>query len=619
MNFKSVFKKHFGVKQTGFLLCMVCLYALLITAGLLGFTDRYQGNFIAPAALLAFVIICPLLSAYIETKNEPKFTCDNTVYKGFKNAADSLHDIKLEEIAEGDVIFLSRGDISPCAGKILEGEAEVEAGSSDTIGVNDKGVSLRSAKRVENSVSNTISQGDIIISGTVKIEVNDIQKTLFSKDKGIDVTDIFFAASLVLSICLVAVRLVSGGFPDFMMFGSEVILDNVAVATALCAIIPVLGQSDLFLRKLFFAKWGSDGIKTADFPVEISARTEEICADIAFLETTNAINFTSGELFTYTDIEAIPEKVAFSAALCIYRNSYNRFGIPVKSHDIEAAVDFFGMSDYSIASKIVGAVHYTSKERFSAVSVKGKGETITEIFGDTKLVSRCDFYFDDDGKPVAIDEEYREKINAKLSTLASKGVKTRICAVTKDIIEKGELPMSGLTLIGFLGYVTSVQDETAAAVRELYENGVAVRFVSHEANEYNNFLNGVCPVAEISKTPVFYGENTLIAVNVPDFSDSAAVYVSSESGSMWAKRRADFYADSIAGIARQMTGGRMFAFNRAVCAVLSAVAYLMLWAILMFVLSILPVPYADGIMPIILVTALVLGFIKTKIIGWKAY
>jgi hypothetical protein len=633
MDFKTILKKHFSTKQTGFLLCMVFLYALFITASILGFTEKYQGNFIAPAALLAFVIICPVLSAYIELKNTPKLTENEIYYRGFKNAADSFHDIKQSELSEGDVIFLSRGDVSPCNGKILEGEADVESVGSSIIAGEEKGtVSFRSAKRTENSVSNTISQGDIVISGTVKIEVNDTQKSLFkslfAKEKATDVTDIFFAAALVLSVCLVAVRLVSGGFPDFMMFGTEVVLDNVAVGAALCALIPILGQSDLFLRKIFFAKWGGSGIKTVDFPVENSAKTEEICAEISFIENTTAISFTSGELFTYTAVENIPERVAFSAALCVYRNSYNRFGIPVISDSIKAAVGFFGMSDYSVASRVVGAVHYRADERYSAVTVKSKGETTTEIFGDTKLTDRCEFYLDDDGKLIPIDKEYREAIAAKLSALASKGVKTRICAISKDAIEKGKLPEAGLTLIGFLGFVTTVSDDSAAAVRELYENGVAVRLISHEVNEYNNFISINCPFAEIVKTPVFYGENTLLAISTPDFSDIlsgsansdiAAVCVSSENASMRSKIRADFYAESMSDIAKQMNSGRMFAFNRSICAVLSAVAYLMVWAILMFVLSVLPVPFADGIMPIILVTAFILGFIKTKIIIMKAY
>jgi magnesium-transporting ATPase (P-type) len=619
MNYKSILKKHFETKQTGFLLCMVFLYALLITASILGFIDKYQGVFIAPVTLLLFVIICPLLSAYIEYKYTANKEPDEVTYQGFKNAADSLHEIKKTELAVGDVIFLSRGDVSPCGGRILEGEAEINQGVGDSTDLLEKGITNRAAKRTDSSTGNTVSSGDIIISGTVKIEVNDIEKKLFPKEKPTDVTDIFFAAALVLSVCLVAVRLVSGGFPNFLMFGQEVILDNVAVGAALCALIPILGQSDLFLRKIFINIQGENGVKSAEYPIENCAKLEEICADISFLEKTTSINFTSGELFTYEKTEDMPEKIAFSAALCIYRNSFNRFGIPINNADIKGAVEFFGMSEYNVPSRIVGAVHYNPKTRLSAVTIKSKGDQTTEVLGDIKLLLQCETYMDDDGKPVIITDEYRETIIAKLSMLSAKGVKTRLCAMTKDAIEGGSLPDTGLTLIGFLGYVTTVPDETATAVRELYENGVAIRLISHETPEYNNFLVGISPVTEIVKAPVFYGEHTLLAVNAPDFSDIASVYMSSENASMQAKNRADLYAESFDSIAKHMNGGKMFSFNRSICAVLSAVSYLMMWAILMFVLSILPVPFADGIIPIILVTALITGFIKTKIIGWKAY
>jgi magnesium-transporting ATPase (P-type) len=617
MNYKSILRKHFETKQTGFLLCMVFLYALLITASILGFIDEYQGNFIAPGALLVFVIVCPLLSAYIEYKYTANKEPDEDTYQGFKNAADSLHQIKKNELAAGDVIFLSRGDVSPCGGRILEGEAEINQG--DDTEFFEKGITNRAAKRTETSTGNTVSEGDVIISGTVKIEINDIGKKLFPKEKPTDITDIFFAAALVLSVCLVAVRLVLGGFPDFLMFGQEVILDNVAVGAALCALIPILGQSDLFLRKIFLKIQGGDGVKSPEYPVENCAKLEEICAEISFLEKTTGINFTSGELRTYDNTEDMPEKIAFSAALCIYRNSFNRFGIPINNADMKGAVEFFGMSDYNVPSRIVGAVHYNPDKRLSAVTVKSKGDQTTEILGDIKLLMQCDTYMDDDGKPVIIGDEYRETIIAKLSMLSAKGVKTRICAVTKEAIESGNLPESGLTLIGFLGYTTTVPDETATAVRELYENGVAIRLISHETPEYNNFLVSLSPVTEIVKAPVFYGEHTALAVNAPDYFDPAAVCFSSQNASMYSKNRADLYAESFADIAKHMNGGRMFSFNRNLCAVLSAVSYLMIWAILMFVLSVLPVPFADGIIPIILVTALITGFIKTKIIGWKAY
>jgi hypothetical protein len=619
MNYKSILRKHFETKQTGFLLCMVFLYALLITASLFGFIDKYQGQYIAPAALLAFTVICPFLSAYIEYKSVSDKKSDETTFQGFKNAADSFHEIKKDELAVGDVIFLSRGDVSPCGGKILEGEVGTLQDDSDSTGFFEKGVENRAAKRTEFSTGNTVSQGDIIVSGTVKIEVNDIQKKLFPKEKATDVTDIFFAAALVLSVCLVAVRLVSGGFPNFLMFGQEVILDNVAVGAALCALIPILGQSDLFLRKLFLSLQGGEGVKSAEYPIENCAKTEEICADISFLEKSTGINFTSGELYTYESTEDMPEKIAFSAALCIYRNSFNRFGIPINNDDINEAVRFFGMSDYNVPSRIVGAVHYSPTRRLSAVTVKSKGDVTTEILGDIKLLMQCDTYMNDDGKPEIISDEYRETIIAKLTMLSAKGVKARICAMTKQAIEGGNLPETGLTLIGFLGYVTTVPDESATAVRELYENGVAIRLISHETPEYNNFLSSISPVTEIARTPIFYGENTLIAVNVPDFAETAAVSVCSEHASMWAKNRADLYAESFADIAKAMNRGRMFSFNRSICAVLSAVSYLMMWAILMFVLSVLPVPFADGIIPIILVTALITGLLKTKIIGWKAY
>jgi magnesium-transporting ATPase (P-type) len=618
MDYKTILKKHINTKQTGFILAMVFLYALLITAATLGLIDPYQGNYISPAALLLFAVLCPVLSAYLEFKSPTEFASPEATYMGFKNAADSLHEIPDRDVAVGDVLFLSRGDVSPCGGKILEGDALIDTKNSGT-GFFEKSAKKHAGKRSENYSGNTIDDGDTVVSGTIKIEVTDIPKSLGFTEKSVDVTDIFFAAALVLSVCLAAVRLVAGGFPDFLMFGSEVILDNVAAAVTLCMIIPILGQGDLFLRKLYLSKWGEKGIKCAEYPVENNAKTEEICADISFLENTVSINFTSGELRTYDSTEKIPEKVMLSAALCVYRNYHNRFGLPVNNADMKAAADFFGMGDYHVTSRIVGAVHYSPEDRFSAVTVKTGDSETTVLFGDVKLIEKCGFYMDDEGEVTHISESYRGEIASKLAALASKGVKARLCAESKAKIEDGELPDGDFTLIGFVGFATVISPENAAAVRELYENGIAVRLVSHEAAEYNNFLSGICAVSEIARSPVFYGEKSLVAINEPDFTEKAAVNVCSEKGSMWAKKRADFFAESIADIARNITSGKMFGFNRNLCAVLSATAYLMIWAVLMFVLSILPVPFADSVIPIILLTALLLGFLKTKIIGWKAY
>jgi magnesium-transporting ATPase (P-type) len=618
MNYKSILKKHFSTKQTGFLFAMVCLYALLITAGLMGVIDPYQGNFIAPLFMLLFAVLCPFLTAYIEYNGLAPTDTAGVTYKGFKNAADSFHDIAASDVAVGDVLFLSRGDVSPCSGQILEGDAVIDTKNGGT-GFFEKSAKKRPGKRYDNFSGNTVDEGDIIVSGAVKIEVTDITKSLGFSEKATDVTDIFFAAALVLGICLVAVRLTLGGFPDFLMFGSEVILDNVAVAISLCMLIPVLGQGDLFLRKIFLRKFGESGIKTAEYPVENNAKTEEICADVNFLGETTGINFTSGELRTYDNVENIPDKLKLSAALCVYRNSQNRFGIPINNDDIKKTVEFFGMGDYQISSRITGKVCYSPSERYSAVTVQSSGRTTTVIYGDTKLLAKCGCYIGDEGETIAITDSYRGTIASKLAALSAKGVKVRLLAESKEKIENGEMPEGEYTLIGFSGFVTAVPPDNAAAVKELYENGVAVRLVSHEVPEFNNFLSGICAVSEIAKAPVFYGEKTLVAVNEPDFTEAAAINVCSEKGSMWARLRADFYAESIADIARHMNSGKMFAFSRGLCAAISAVAYMMIWSVLMFVLSILPVPYADGIIPIILTTALILGYLKTKVIVRRAY
>jgi hypothetical protein len=618
MNYKTILKKHFLTKQTLFLFCVIFLYILLIGASFAGFFEMYQGNFAAPVCLLVFVLSCPFITAFLEYKAAINLPENTDSYYGFKNAADICHIIPKNEIAEGDVIFLSRGDISPCGGRIIDGEAVIssDGGTAEFFG---KGHVKRSGKRYDNFIGNSISQGDIIISGTLKIEVSDIAKPVDIKEKTTDITDILFAVSLILSVTLAAVRLVSGGFPNLIMFGSEVVVDNIAVAAALCMIIPVLGQGDRLLRILFLSKFKPYGIKNSEYPIENCAKIEEICADISFLEKTVGINFTTGDLDTYDKPDEIPEKIVLAAALSVYRNTFNRFGIPVNNADMTAASEFFKLSDYSIASKVTGAVSYTPEDRYSAVTVKSSGESMTEIFGDIKLLSQCGFYLNKDGSKTAIDDDLRSRIGKKLSDMASKGVKTRICAEMNEKIENGELPSGEITLIGFIGYSTAVSEENAAAVRELYENGTAVRLISHESAEYNAYLTGVCPNTEIVKSPVFYGENTLSAISEPDFSESAAIKVSGENASLWAKNRGDLFAESFFDIAKQMSAGRAFAFSRNFCAAFSAFVYIVMWSMLMFVLSVLPVPFADGIVPIILAVAFVWGLLRCNVAWWKIY
>ncbi|MDR0991704.1 MAG: hypothetical protein LBL87_02245 [Ruminococcus sp.] len=616
MSYKSILRKHLKTKQTMFLLCVIFLYILFIGSSFAGFTETYQGNFAAPVCLLALVVVCPLLSAFIEYKSTVDVAAPSVTYYGFKNAADSCHTITAADIAEGDVIYLSRGDISPCSGKILDGEALV---SSDGGEAEFFGKSKRTGKKYENYAGNSISQGDVIVSGSLKIEVSDIAKPIDFKEKTTDLTDILFAVSLIMSVTLAAVRLVSGGFPNFIMFGTEVVLDNVAAAAALCMIIPVLGQGDRFLRILFLSKYKPGGIKNSEFPIENCAKTEEICADISYLEQTTGITFFTGNLNIYENADEIPEKIVLAAALNICRNTYNRFGISVNNADMAAAVEFFKMSDYSLPTKIAGAVPYSPEDRFSAVTVRSSGETVTEIFGNIKLFSRCGFYLDEKGATVAIDDELRARIVSKLSEMGSKGIKTRICAEINKKIENSELPEGQFTLIGFIGFATTVPEDNAAAVREMYENGTAVRLISHETAEYNTFLTGLCPNTEVVKSPVFYGENTLAAVNEPDYSENAAIKVSGENASMWAKGRCDLFAESFTDIAKHMNAGRTFAFNRNFCAIMSAFVYMMMWSLLMFQLSVLPVPFADAVIPIISAVAFIWGLLRCNVAWWKIY
>ncbi|MDR1034158.1 MAG: cation-translocating P-type ATPase [Bifidobacteriaceae bacterium] len=141
--------------------------------------------------------------------------------------------------------------------------------------------------------------------------------------------------------------------------------------------------------------------------------------------------------------------------------------------------------------KKVAEFAFDSKNKYSAVIVetKNKDNTAHALYAKgapEKLLPSCTHYLDNDGEVKSLDNLPMANINARIDNLAERQIRV-IALATADLpADSGfdiQKPLTGLTLIGFIGIRDDIREESKQAIKNVQDASVQVVMITGDRKE----------------------------------------------------------------------------------------------------------------------------------------
>ena len=507
------------------ILCVALIINVIFA--ILGQVAWYESVGIAAAVLLA-----TLVSTFSEYRNENAFQklqeeASQIKCKVYRN--NEITEIAIQEIVVGDWVLLQSGDKIPADGILAEGAIQVDQSVLN-------GEAKEAAKRVppegaleENAPMDFLNpykvfRGSVVCSGSAVMEVTtvgdqsvygQIASELQADDdrdtplkvklaKPADQISKFgYIGGVAIALAFMFQRLVEINlFPMFEVMvtfpGWMALLNDAVEAVMLAVIIIVMAvpeglplmiaivsaqnmgkmlKDNVLMRKV-------SGIETAgSLNILFSDKTGTITKGLL-----EAVVFVDGGGQSYTAYKDVPGELGRLASLS---GRYNTGAVlsgegagahPVGGNATERALlSFVAQTPDSAQVKVTGSIPFNSQNKYSAARVEGD-YALTLIKGaPEKILSRCAYYYDREGKRQPFQSG---AVESKIDELAARAIRVLALAVCESDIQDGALPGGGdWTLVGVIGIRDEVRPESVGAIAQVRRAGVQVVMITGDRKD----------------------------------------------------------------------------------------------------------------------------------------
>jgi magnesium-transporting ATPase (P-type) len=247
-----------------------------------------------------------------------------------------------------------------------------------------------------------------------------------------------------------------------------------------------------------------------------------------------------------------------------------------------------------------------------------------------------------DGKIADFSEDEKAEVKLLVEKMSLAGKRLRLIILSPEKITKdGVFPDNNRIFAGFICFHDKISAEVKKSAKTFIENGISLKVISYENPEYNRFVknelgveglfgSGVLFVQKPSDIGV-YTEN--IGGTVIAAFDSAANLASvtlapradgivsrkvipfcGKFSEISCRKFSDFAANDLSGISETLSSG--VTFSTAVKIICAVMICLIIMTFLMFAfwLTSLPVPFADSIVPSVLLLGLIQGLMNILVL-----
>ena len=485
----SLIKRFFAQMKDPMIIILLCAAAI---SGVLAVSEGE--SFADVIIILAVVIVNAALGVYQENKAEKAIEALREMSAASSKVMRSgtIHTVHSEDLVPGDVVLLEAGDAVPADGRIIESASlkiEEAALTGESVPVDKTADALTAAGEVPLGdrtnmayMGSTVvyGRGVMVVSATgMDTEMGRIADALSQAKEGQTPLQIKLnqlsrvLTYLVLGICaaVFAVQIArAGGFEFEAVLDSFMIAVSLAVAAipeGLAAVVTMvlsIGVTNMSKRNAIIRRLTA---------VETLGCAQIICSDKTGTLTQNKM--------TVTDFFGSDEK-RLSAAMALCSDAELSEDGEVSGEPTEAALvqwaASLGLKKPELkekAPRFMEAPFDSGRKMMSTLHRAHEGIVQFTKGAPDIVIDRCEYYLED-GKPVPMTEEYRQKIFAANKAMADRALRVLACAERRwDAPPESAAPQyleQKLCFVGLCGMIDPVRPEVKAAIEECEAAGI---------------------------------------------------------------------------------------------------------------------------------------------------
>ena len=485
----SLIKRFFAQMKDPMIIILLCAAAI---SGVLAVSEGE--SFADVIIILAVVIVNAVLGVYQENKAEKAIEALREMSAASSKVMRSgtIHTVHSEDLVPGDVVLLEAGDAVPADGRIIESASlkiEEAALTGESVPVDKTADALTAAGEVPlGDRTNMAYMGSTVVYGRgvmvvcatgMDTEMGRIADALSQAKEGQTPLQIKLnqlsrvLTYLVLGICaaVFAVQIArAGGFEFEAVLDSFMIAVSLAVAAipeGLAAVVTMvlsIGVTNMSKRNAIIRRLTA---------VETLGCAQIICSDKTGTLTQNKM--------TVTDFFGSDEK-RLSAAMALCSDAELSEDGEVSGEPTEAALvqwaASLGLKKPELkekAPRFMEAPFDSGRKMMSTLHRAHEGIVQFTKGAPDIVIDRCEYYLED-GKPVPMTEEYRQKIFAANKAMADRALRVLACAERRwDAPPESAAPQyleQKLCFVGLCGMIDPVRPEVRAAIEECEAAGI---------------------------------------------------------------------------------------------------------------------------------------------------
>ena len=503
------------------ILCVALIINIIFA--FLGQTEWYESVGIALAVILATFV-----STFSEYRNENAFQklqdeASKIKCKVYRD--NEITEISIDDIVVGDCILLQSGDKVSADGNLIEGTISVD---QSVLNGENKEAKKKAVPNEYQEDSNKamdflnyykVFRGTIVCSGNGVMEVTTVgDKSVYGKiaselqadddresplkvkltNLANGISKFGYLGGILIAVALLFQRIVvhnSFDMTQILAYCSNwmAVVNDIVEAVMLAVIIIVMAVPEGLPLMIAIVSAQNMGKMLKDNVLvrKISGIETEGSLNILFSDKTGTI--TKGILEVVTFINGcgkqwdssnkVSPKLKDILTISILENTsavISQEQIIGGNGTDRAVLGFLPKQIPNYHLTKVASIPFNSDNKYSAVQVTGDFNYTLLKGAPEKIISKCSFYFDEDGNKQPLDPNI---INDKINELASRAIRVLGLAVSEKPIENDTIPNDDYILVGILGIRDDVRPESIEAIQEVHNAGVQVVMITGDRKD----------------------------------------------------------------------------------------------------------------------------------------
>ena len=498
----------------------ILILALLVNVV---FVYMGHGDWIETAGIFVAILLATFVSTWSEFNNENAFQklqeeASRIRCKVWRDGEPV--EIAIDDIVVGDAVILEAGDRVPADGVLLEGELKLDQSALN--GESEEAKKLPAAagfawgEKIDFLAEERVYRGSVVVEGagvlqvakvgadsvygqlTQELKDDERESPLKLKLQGLaeQISRFGYTGGVLIAVAVMLHKLFLAGGPAAYFANMTAVLQDVVQAVILAIIIIVMAVPEglplmiAIVSSLNMRKMLRDNVLVRKLVgIETAGSLNLLFTDKTGTITKGkleVVRFITGDKQELTSFETLPEKIKELTYQQVVLNTSAAVseGKIVGGNMTEAALSrYLGSYRTQEVPQRQHFVPFNSTSKYSWAQVASANDTYCLVKGaPEKLLLRTEFYWDADGRRLPLTAGMKQQLDARMLELADQAMRMLALCSYEGAVD-GELPESGLTLVGIVAIRDDVRPEAVEAIAAVQKAGVQVVMITGDRKE----------------------------------------------------------------------------------------------------------------------------------------